>query len=133
MKGSGNMNDRDGKKKNHQPDEEELLYDDMVVLTDEEGNEEAFRILVDDLFVQDRQYVVLMPVAGDSGPEPEIVILRVETLEEGETTLVTIDDDEWEDVLRAFEDIDIGDSLGEYEIELEDYDGEDDNEGEPEA
>ncbi|MGI6163299.1 MAG: DUF1292 domain-containing protein [Bacillota bacterium] len=128
------MNNRDDKKNSQMPDEEELLYDDMVVLTDEEGNEEAFRILVDDLFVQDRQYVVLMPLGNDSNPEPEIVILRVETLEEGETTLVTIDnDDEWEDVLRAFEDIDIEDSLGEYEIELEDDDEEDDNEGEPEA
>jgi uncharacterized protein YrzB (UPF0473 family) len=133
MKGSDNMTNQDDRKSSPMDDDEELLYDDMVVLTDEEGNEETFRILMDDLFVQDRQYVVLMPVDNEANLEPELVILRVETLDEGETTLVTIDsDDEWEDVLRAFEEIDIEDSLGEYEIEIEDYDEEDD-EKEPEA
>ncbi|HHY17626.1 MAG TPA: DUF1292 domain-containing protein [Firmicutes bacterium] len=127
------MTNQDDRKSSPMDDDEELLYDDMVVLTDEEGNEETFRILMDDLFVQDRQYVVLMPVDNEANLEPELVILRVETLDEGETTLVTIDsDDEWEDVLRAFEEIDIEDSLGEYEIEIEDYDEEDD-EKEPEA
>ena len=111
------MTNQDDRKSSPMDDDEELLYDDMVVLTDEEGNEETFRILMDDLFVQDRQYVVLMPVDNEANLEPELVILRVETLDEGETTLVTIDsDDEWEDVLRAFEEIDIEDSLGELSL-----------------
>ena len=59
------------------------MYDDLIVLTDEEGNEEVFRILIDDLFVEDRQYVVLMPLIEDLELEAELVILRVESLEEG--------------------------------------------------
>ena len=123
------MSDRHDRETNNKTDDQDELDEDVVVLTDEEGQEETFRILMDDLFVQDRQYVVLMPIGKEDDFEPEIVILRVEALEEGETTLVTIDnDDEWEDVLRAFEDMDIEGSLSEYEIEFED-DEEDTNEG----
>lgn len=93
---------------------------DMIVLEDEDGKEEEFRILFDALFVGDRQYVVLMPVNQENDAEPEIVILRVEEVEGGETTLVTIeDDDEWEEVLKELERLDIEENLGDYEVQVD--------------
>lgn len=121
-KGSENVNNRDdGKPRNF--DEEDMIDDDVVVLSDEDGKEARFKILIDDLFVEERQYVVLMPVNDEANLEPELVILRVEELGEDEATLATIDDeDEWEEVLEALEQIE--DSFGEYEIEVEDNDSE---------
>ncbi len=88
----------------------------MIVLTDEDGNEEEFKLLLDDLFVEDRQYVVLMPVEGGD-EDPEIVILRVEYMGGDEVTLCTIDDEEeWEEVIEALGELDL-----ESDIEVEDY------------
>ena len=96
----------------------------MIVLSDEEGNEEQFRLLLDDLFVQDRQYIVLMPVKDDD-EEPEIVILRVEQLGDDEVTLCTIDDEEeWEEVIGALGELDLED-----DIEVEDYPDDDEEPG----
>ncbi|MBP8613425.1 MAG: DUF1292 domain-containing protein [Firmicutes bacterium] len=120
------MNNRNDKK-HDESTEEELQYNDLIVLTDEEGNEEAFRILIDDLFVEDRQYVVLMPLSDDSDLEAELVILRVESLEDGEATLVTVSsDEEWEEILKAFEDLEFDDAFEDYEIEVEESEEEDD-------
>ncbi len=120
------MNNRNDKK-HDETAPEELQYNDLIVLTDEEGNEEAFRILIDDLFVEDRQYVVLMPLSDDSEAEAELVILRVESLEDGEATLVTINsDEEWDEILKAFEDLEFDDAFEDYEIEVEEPDEEDD-------
>lgn len=121
-KGSENVNNRDDRKTENI--EEEPVYDDLIVLSDEEGNEEQFRILIDDLFVQDRQYIVLVPVEDEDDDEAEIVILRVDVLNEDEVTLSTIDDeDEWEDVIEAFEELDAEGAFGEYDIEVEGYSG----------
>lgn len=121
-KGSENVNNRDDRKPKD-VDEEDIVDDDVIVLADEDGKEVSFRILIDDLFVDDRQYVVLMPVDDEANLEPELVILRVEELGEDDAILATIDDeDEWEEVLAALEEIE--DSFGEYEIEVEDYDTE---------
>ena len=120
------MNNRNDKK-HDESTEEELQYNDLIVLTDEEGNEEAFRILIDDLFVEDRQYVVLMPLSDDSDLEAELVILRVESLEDGEATLVTVSsDEEWEEILKVFEDLEFDDAFEDYEIEVEESEEEDD-------
>jgi uncharacterized protein YrzB (UPF0473 family) len=100
--------------------------DSVVVLKDEEGREFSFQILFDSLFVGDQQYVVLMPVDQEDSMDPEIVILRVDTLEDGDAVLSTIDDDdEWEEVLKAFEEMDIEENLGEYDIEFDEYEEED--------
>ncbi len=94
---------------------------DIVVLSDEEGVESRFRILYDSLYDEDRQYEVLMPLDQEDSAEPEIVILRVDETEDGENILSTIDsDDEWEEVLEAFEELDLEQNLGDYEIEVED-------------
>lgn len=106
---------------------EELEEEDLIVLEDEQGNEVKFRLVFDSLFVGERQYVVLMPVDENGEYEPELVILRVEE-EDGEMSLVTIDDDdEWEEVLEAFEEMEVEKNLGDYEIEIEE-----DEEEEPE-
>lgn len=107
---------------------EELEEEDLIVLEDEQGNEVKFRLVFDSLFIGERQYVVLMPVDENGEYEPELVILRVEE-EDGEISLVTIDDDdEWEEVLEAFEEMELEKNLGDYEIEVE----EDEDEEEPE-
>ncbi len=94
-------------------DEPEMPDDGLITLLDEDGKESRFRILFDSLFVEDRQYVVMMPEDDEDALEPEIVILRVDEGEDGEGTLVTIDDDdEWVEVLKAFEEMDIESALG---------------------
>ncbi len=94
--------------------------EDVVVLEDEEGKESKFRILFDSLFVEERQYVVLMPIEQEDSNEPEIVILRVDETDDGESVLSTIDDDdEWEEVLKAFEEMDVEENIGDYDIEIE--------------
>jgi len=126
------VNKKDDRKPNETDDTEESIYDDLIVLTDEEGNEEVFRILIDDLFVEDRQYVVLMPLIEDLEAEAELVILRVESLEEGEATLVTISsDEEWEEILKAFEDLEFIGELEDYEIEIEEVEEEEPEDEEP--
>lgn len=99
----------------------EVDEDEVVVLLDEEGKESRFRILFDSLFVDDRQYVVMMPAEDEGAMEPEIVILRVAEDDKGEGILVTIDsDDEWVEVLKAFEEMDVEEALGDVEIEFDD-------------
>ena len=103
-----------------------------VVLQDDEGKEISFKILFDALFVGETQYVVLMPVDEEESMEPEIVILRVDAGEDGKDVLATIDsDDEWEDVLKAFEELDLDDQLGDYDFVVDEGDQEDEEE-EPE-
>jgi uncharacterized protein YrzB (UPF0473 family) len=93
----------------------------VVVLVDEDGKESRFRILFDSLFVEDTQYVVLMPADDEEALEPEIVILRVAENRGGEGILVTIDsDEEWVEVLKAFEEMDVEEALGDVEVLLDD-------------
>jgi uncharacterized protein YrzB (UPF0473 family) len=107
--------------------------EDLVVLQDDEGKEIGFRILFDSLFVGDRQYVVLMPVAQEDDMEPEIVILKLALDERGENILVTIDsDEEWEEVLRAFEEIDLEGEFEDCEFVVDEGEEDDDLEDEDE-
>lgn len=103
-------------KKDVKADEEPVLEDDIVVLEDEEGKESKFKIMFSSLFVMERQYVVLMPIDQEDSAEPEIVILRVDSTDDGEGVLSTIDDDdEWEEVLKAFEEMEIEED---YDVRL---------------
>lgn len=95
-------------------EEESVSRDDLVTLTDEEGNAHDF-IVIDAFHVEDKRYVVLLPVydseddgeeAGlDYDEEEEVYIFRVEMDEEkGEEVLVELDDEaEWERVAAAWE------------------------------
>lgn len=111
-------------KKGHEAFSENDTEDtEVVVLVDEDGQESRFRILFDALFVEDTQYVVLMPADDEDALEPEIVILRVAENERGEGILVTIDsDEEWVEVLRAFEEMDVEEALGDVEVFVDDTD-----------
>ena len=74
---------------------------EVFTLTDEEGNESDFEF-IGRIELDNNTYVALIPVEGT---EEEYVILKVETDENGEETLITIeDDDEFDKVADAFED-----------------------------
>ncbi|NLC68532.1 MAG: DUF1292 domain-containing protein [Clostridiaceae bacterium] len=82
--------------------------DDIVVLVDENGEEEEFEY-IDSIELKGREYIILSPLNQDGDEddiyddEEEIVILRVETNEEGEESYVTIEDEkEQEEVFEEF-------------------------------
>ncbi len=95
---------------------ENMENENIFTLTDEDGNESEFELL-DELNIDDNVYLALRPLDSD---EDEYVILKIETDENGDELLVTIDDDdEFESVADAFEDKFMGecdlDSLTEEE------------------
>lgn len=74
---------------------------EVFTLTDEEGNESDFEF-IGRIELDNNTYVALIPVEGT---EEEYVILKVETDENGEEMLITIeDDDEFDKAADAFED-----------------------------
>jgi len=80
---------------------EELYGDEIFTLTDEEGNESQFELLGSHE-VDGVTYLALVPVDENSD---EYVILRLEVDENGEETLVTIDDDdEFDRIADIFDD-----------------------------
>lgn len=67
--------------------------DDVVVLMDEEGNETEFEYL-DTVEMEEKEYVVLLPVQeNNADPIEEVLILRVDQDENGEDVFSSIDDD----------------------------------------
>lgn len=75
--------------------------EEVFTLTDEEGNESDFEF-IGKIELGDNTYVALIPVDGD---EEEYVILKVDTDENGEEYLSTIEDDEeFDKAADAFED-----------------------------
>ena len=78
--------------------------DNIVVLTDEDGNEEEFEH-IDTFDMNDSKYVVLIPVMEDDEfeEEGEIVFLRLEEDENGEEVLMGIEDeDELDEAFEVF-------------------------------
>ena len=70
--------------------------DNVVILNDEDGNEVRFEFL-DLVELEDEEYVVLLPVAEEGEEEEgEVVILKVEDIDEDtdEESYVSVDDDE---------------------------------------
>lgn len=97
--------------------------DNIVLLVDDEGNEVEFEA-IDSIELKGKNYVVLLPTQTDDEEleEEEAVILRVESTEDGEDFLVTIDDDEeldevYEEFLSRFEDEEYEDDLFEDDEE----------------
>ena len=89
--------------------EHEHEEQEMLVLTDEEGNEFEC-VILDYLEVDNKRYVVVAPVfEEEEGKEDEeetieVDILRIETDEKGEEMLVGIEDDEeWEKVADVWQ------------------------------
>lgn len=86
--------------------EEQQNEREFYTLTDEEGNESEFE-LIGTAEYKGKQYYAMIP-AGEEQKEDEFceyVILRLDKDENGEETLVTIDDDdEFDDVADIFDD-----------------------------
>ena len=70
--------------------EEMELEDNIIVLTDDEGKEIEFEF-VDLIEMDEKEYVILLPLEDEESGE--VVILKVET-EGEEETYVSIDDEE---------------------------------------
>ena len=74
---------------------------DIVTLTDEEGNEKQFELLGSQE-IDGNTYLALVPI--EDNENDEYVILKVEEDENGEEILVTIDDDdEFNRVAESFD------------------------------
>lgn len=70
--------------------------DNIVTLNDESGNEVQFEFL-DLIELDDEQYVVLLPMADEEGEdEGEVVILKIEDIDEesDEESYVGVEDEE---------------------------------------
>ena len=89
---------------------ENVFENDIFTLTDEDGNEIEFE-LIDVTEYKGATYYAMIPAdaankaAEEEGGFCEYVILRAEQDENGEYTLVTVDDDdEFDDVADIFDD-----------------------------
>ncbi|MBQ3183623.1 MAG: DUF1292 domain-containing protein [Clostridia bacterium] len=79
---------------------DEIFEGEFYTLTDEEGNESQFE-LIGSCELDGKTYMALVPV----GEDEVYVILRSEIDENGEESLVTIDDDdEFDRVADIFDD-----------------------------
>ncbi len=87
-------------------------------MTDTETGQEYSFIMADDFIYQDEHYCVLV-TADDNDQEPEMVITRVVTMEDGTEGLMSLDDDEYDQVYAEYE------RLSEEDDEEEDDDEED--------
>jgi len=75
-------------------------HEEVVILTDEEGNEREF-IIVETMQVENNHYAVL--VAAD-GEDEDGFIMRIEEDENGEEYLIDIEEEgEWKKVVEAYE------------------------------
>jgi uncharacterized protein YrzB (UPF0473 family) len=88
----------------HDHDTEEF---DTIILTDDEGQDHEF-LHLDTLEVEGSTYFVLMPISGEEDEEAdEAIILKLGKDAEGNEMLLDIEDDEeWEKVADAWENMD---------------------------
>ncbi len=85
--------------------EEDMEFDDTIVLIDEDNIEHSFTVL-EYLEIDEQVYAVLLP---DENPEDGAYIFRVETDADGEEILMDIeDDDEFERIVSILESEDLG-------------------------
>lgn len=86
----------------HNHNHENCDCENIIVLEDEEGNDHEFNI-IDMLEIDGNRYAILMPMDQELD---EAIILKIETDENGEELLFEIEDDEeWETVARAWEEL----------------------------
>jgi uncharacterized protein YrzB (UPF0473 family) len=99
--------------------------DDLVVLIDEDGNEVEFEHL-DTIEMDEKEYVVLLPVDQEENDEEdieEVVILRIEHNEDGEDSFASVEDEE--ELQAVFEEFKL---RMEDEFDFDDDDDQDDDE-----
>lgn len=89
--------------RNNDQDRPEIGYDQgcVITMTDMDTQEDFSFVLVDDFAYDGAHYCVL--VTADESVEPEMVITRVVTLEDGSEGLMSLDDDEFERVFEAYD------------------------------
>ncbi len=99
---------------------------EILTLLDEEGQEHSF-VVLDVLNVNDKEYAILLPAGDMEGMEtgtdtgadgPEAIVFRIEETTEGQSLLVVEDEQELEEVARAWEEAYEGED---YDEEDEDY------------
>lgn len=81
----------------HDHDHEE--HDEVVILTDDEGNQREF-IIVETMPVGDQSYAILVPADGE---DEDGFIMRIEEDEEGDYLVDIEEEDEWNRVVAAYE------------------------------
>lgn len=127
--------DHDHDHQHHHHDHEhdwDVEESEIVTLVDEDGNEHDFEV-VEAIEVGDKAYRVLIPqeqTDQEDGEGEEAYIFRVETDEDGDEILVTIEDEaEFNRVVTALQelegDIEDGDDLDDEDFEEGDEDGDD--------
>ena len=87
----------------HHPEEFADDDDELITLTDEDGEDHEF-VVVDVIEVSAKEYAILLPYDTADEEEAEAVILRIEKGNDGEDQLVEIEDEtEWQSVVDAYE------------------------------
>ena len=72
----------------------------VITMTDTETGEEYSFIIADDFSIEDDHYCVLVTM---DEKDPELVITKVVTLEDGSEGLMSLDDEEYERVYAEYE------------------------------
>lgn len=97
------MGDNENRQKGWYDNMSEMYEDDDVIeLTDEDGNEVKFEYL-DVVEYNGKEFVVLLPIEQPEDSEGEVVILEISTDSEGEEEFLPVeDDDELDEVFAIF-------------------------------
>lgn len=87
--------------------EEKEYNPDLITVEDDDGNEHTFEAL-DRIETDDGRYIGMIPTFDEAEDyleaDMELIIVRVEEDENGETLLYPIEDDkEWEEIAAIFE------------------------------
>ncbi len=93
--------------------------DSLIELEDENGQVHRFFMVYDHLMAGGKQYVVLLPEEERDSDEPLVVILRLDRENEEYVLHNITDDDEWELVSKAWEEVEMEELLSDDEEELE--------------
>jgi hypothetical protein len=81
--------------------DENEMGDSVITMTDTETGEEYSFVIADDFAFEDEHYCVL--VTMDDEAEPEMIITRVVTMEDGTEGLMSLDDSEYDRVYAEYE------------------------------
>lgn len=73
----------------------------IITMTDTETGEEYSFVIADDFAFEDEHYCVLVTMEDES--EPEMIITRVVTMEDGSEGLMSLDDSEYDRVYAEYE------------------------------
>jgi len=81
--------------------EENEQGDSIITMTDTETGEEYQFVIADDFAFEDEHYCVL--VTMDNEADPEMIITKVVTMEDGSEGLMSLDDSEYDRIYAEYE------------------------------